>query len=171
MTQLHVKKKRLFHSNNLIILFVALTIFALLTACSTTSSTNTNTTISMPAEGNMGNMNGMDMGEGADGGGEEEEPFIPNDGAVVHISTPANEANFKLGDPVLMTIETTNFTIGENGNHWHIFLDGTPIMVMGGNTYVLQDLSVGQHNIMVYLSNGQHENLEQGDQITILVEE
>lgn len=70
-----------------------------------------------------------------------------------------------------MTIETVNFSIGEEGNHWHIYLDGNPIMVMGGTTFVLQNLSPGHHEIKVYLSLETHEDLEQGDSVMIMVSE
>ena len=115
-------------------------------------------------------MAGMDM-EGDNVHDDAVRQFAPNDGAEIHISAPANKAGFKSSDKVLITIETTGFTIGEDGNHWHIYLDGSPIMVMGGNTYVLQNLSAGHHDIEVHLSNGQHQDLKQGDKVTIIVEE
>ncbi|MEJ2747477.1 MAG: hypothetical protein P8183_06165 [Anaerolineae bacterium] len=113
--------------------------------------------------------NGTAIADGASN--SQDEMFVPNNGAAVHIATPADGSTFKSSKSVLVTIETTNFTIGENGNHWHIYLDGSPIMVMGGNTFVLQNLAAGEHDIEVYLSNGRHENLEQGDKVSITVEE
>jgi hypothetical protein len=159
----------------LIILFMTLIALVLVTACKTTSA-EVNTAATRMPEGDMGepsheeDMSGMDM-EAVDDHDTTMRQFAPNDGAEVLISAPANEASFKLGDTVAVTIETTDFTIGEDGNHWHIYLDGTPIMVMGGNTYVLQNLSAGHHDIEVYLSNGQHQDLEEGDKVTIMVKE
>ena len=181
MTHQYEQKKL---SNHILsILFMAFVALMLVTACKTTSP---EADVTMP-EADMTdmsqneNMAGMDMNENMAGMDTEEnadhdhemamDPFIPNDGATVKITTPADGATFKSSDTVLVTIETTGFTIGEDGNHWHVYLDGDATMVMGGNTYVLQNLSAGQHEIQVYLSNGQHENLEQGDKVTITVEE
>ncbi|MBP6469269.1 MAG: hypothetical protein KBE23_11650 [Chloroflexi bacterium] len=102
---------------------------------------------------------------------EAADVFVPNNGAEVKLVSPADGAVVAAGADIPITIETVNFPIGENGNHWHIYLDGTPIMVMGGNTFVLQNLSSGQHTIEVFLSLGTHENLEEGDTRTITVEE
>ncbi|MCP4425962.1 MAG: hypothetical protein GY803_15830 [Chloroflexi bacterium] len=99
------------------------------------------------------------------------QQFVPNDGAEVRITSPADGASFKSDANIPITIETTNFTIGEEGNHWHIYLEDKAIMVMGGETFVLQNLAPGDHEIDVYLSLGTHEDLENGDKIRIIVEE
>ncbi len=171
---IHLNLQKSASRRALALLLIAFLLLGLLAACQSSSSTEDNA-----AQGDMTNMDmgsgqntsGMDMGEGADGHDEAERQFVPNNGAVVQITTPDDGASFKTSDSVLVTIETTNFTIGEDGNHWHVYLDGFPTMIMGGNTYVLQNLSAGQHDIEVYLSNGQHQDLEQGDQVTIAVEE
>jgi len=103
--------------------------------------------------------------------GAEGRKFVPNDGAEVHIMSPKNEAVFNHQDGVPVIIATTNFTIGEDGRHWHIYVDGDPIMVMGGTTFVLQDLAPGAHEIEVFLSLGTHEDLQQGDKVSITVAE
>jgi hypothetical protein len=168
----------------LTIWLMAFMLLGLITACQAPAAEETNTATPVMSGDDMTDMSGdmstdmnqnedmsgMDMAEDADHG-QDDDVFVPNNGATVHITTPADSATFKSSDSVPVTIETTNFTIGENGNHWHIFLDGNPIMVMGGNTFVLQNLSAGGHDIEVYLSNGQHENLEQGDKVSITVEE
>lgn len=128
----------------------------------------------MSPEAGMGDMEEMDHNEmeGMDhDDGTAVRQFIPNDGAAVTIASPADGASFAVDTTVPVTIETVDFTIGEEGNHWHIYLDGNPIMVMGGNTFVLQNLSPGQHDIEVFLSLGTHEDLEQGDSVTITVAE
>ncbi len=102
---------------------------------------------------------------------EADDVFVPNNGAEVTLVSPADGVVVAAGADIPITIETVNFPIGENGNHWHIYLDGTPIMVMGGNTFVLQNLAPGEHTIEVFLSLGTHENLEKGDSHTITVEE
>ena len=147
MVQLFFKNKPSYHA--LIILFMTFITLMLTASCQTTSS----------------------EGETVDDHDTAMRHFVPNDGAEVRITTPADEASFKSSDSVPVTIDTTDFTIGEDGNHWHIYIDGDPIMVMGGYTFVLQNLSPGQHDIEVYLSNGHHEDLEQGDKVTILVGE
>ncbi len=170
MPHLYYPKKSLRHV--LIILFMT---FTLVTACRATSS-ETNTSSTMTSSAGMTSTNhhehalGMDMEASGDHDTAMRQ-FAPNNGAEVHIITPADESSFKSSDSVPVTIDTIDFIIGEDGNHWHIYLDGTPIMVMGGYTFVLQNLSAGPHDIEVYLSNGQHEDLEQGDRVTILVEE
>lgn len=159
MKRLYIQKKWPCHP-----LVILLMVFVFATACQSTAS-EANTAATMIHEEEM---NGM---AASDGHGTAMRQFVPNDGATVRIAAPANEASFKSSDTVPVIIETTNFTIGEIGNHWHIYLDGSPIMVMGGNIFNLQNLSVGHHDIQVYLSNGHHEDLEQGDQVTIMVEE
>lgn len=114
---------------------------------------------------------GMDHDEDMSGMDHETRRFVPNDGAKVSIVSPADETVFKSSDSVPIVIETVDFTIGEDGKHWHIYLDDAPIMVMGGTSFVLQNLSPGAHQIEVFLSLGTHEDLEQGDKISIVVEE
>lgn len=165
MTHLYFHKKSF--RNVLIILLLT---FVFMTACQSASSKpNTMTPgTDMTDMSHDEDMASMDMEADHD---TAMRQFVPNDGAEVRITAPANGAIIKSSDNVPVTIETTDFTIGEDGNHWHIYIDGDPIMVMGGNTFVLQNLSAGPHDIQVYLSNGHHEDLEQGDSVTILVGE
>jgi hypothetical protein len=167
MPYLYFPKKSLRH-----VLIILLMTFTLVTACRATSS-ETNTSSTMTSNTDMTDTNHHEHADMEASGDHDTamRQFAPNNGAEVHITTPADEASFKSSDSVPVTIDTIDFTIGEDGNHWHIYLDGNPIMVMGGYTFVLQNLSAGQHDIKVYLSNGQHEDLEQGDSVTILVEE
>lgn len=98
---------------------------------------------------------------------------IPNqDGATVSIISPADGDTFPAGDQVIVEIELQNFELGE-GNHWHIYVDGTSWgMVMGENTdQPLTGMKPGEHEIAVFLSIDTHEEYEDGDQITITVEE
>jgi len=160
MTHLYFQKKSPYR-----VIIMLLMVFTFITACQTTSSEED--MVDMSHDEEMTDVNA----EASDDHDAAMRQFTPNNGAEVRITAPANEASYKSGDAVPVTIETTDFTIGEDGNHWHIYLDGSPIMVMGGYTFVLQNLSVGQHDIEVYLSNGRHEDLEQGDKLTIKVEE
>jgi hypothetical protein len=96
---------------------------------------------------------------------------IPNEGAVVRIVAPADGATFARGDQVVVEIETENFVLGEDGNHWHVLVNEENWgMVMGANyTEVLRGLTPGQHEITVYLSIATHEDLEDGDSVTITI--
>lgn len=98
---------------------------------------------------------------------------LPNDGAVVRITAPASGETFVRGDQVIVEIETDNFPLGEDGNHWHVYVnDENWGMVMGANySEVLRGLTPGEHEISVYLSIGTHEELADGDAITIVVTE
>ncbi len=111
------------------------------------------------------------MGHDSMGHDSEARQFVPNHGAEVHITAPEDGAVYQSSDNVLVKIETTNFVIGEEGKHWHIYVDGSPTMIMGGESYVLKNLSPGAHQIEVSLSLATHEDLEQGDKISITVEE
>lgn len=97
---------------------------------------------------------------------------VPNNGAAIRILSPADGDIFAAGDEVTVEVEVENFRLGE-GNHWHIYVDGSSWgMVMGENTDdTLRGLEAGEHEIAVYLSIDTHEELEEGDAITIVVEE
>jgi hypothetical protein len=98
---------------------------------------------------------------------------IPNNGAVVRIVSPATGDTFARGEEVLVEIETENFPLGEDGNHWHLYVNGESWgMIMGANnTDVLRGLPAGEHEVFVYLSIATHEDLEDGDAVTIIITE
>lgn len=103
---------------------------------------------------------------------DQSHERVPNNGASIHILSPADGATFNAGDEVTVEVKVENFTLGE-GNHWHVYVDGSSWgMVMGENTDdTLRGLEPGEHEISVYLSIDTHEELEDGDAITIVVEE
>jgi hypothetical protein len=104
---------------------------------------------------------------------EHDEGRIPNpDGAAVSILSPADGATFAAGDEVIVEVQVENFTIGEDGNHWHVYVDGTSWgMVEGGNTsQSLRGLETGEHVIEVHIAGGDHIEFEDGDTIHITVE-
>jgi hypothetical protein len=111
-------------------------------------------------------MEGMDHDEGG-------EATIPNDGATIRLLSPADHTTVKASDEFLVEVEVENFPLGEEGNHWHIEVDGDVYqMIMGGNTeWSVRGLEPGEHDISVHLSNGTHQQLEDGDSITLIVEE
>lgn len=96
---------------------------------------------------------------------------IPNNGAVVRIISPTAGETFAYGDQVVVEIETENFPLGEDGNHWHLYVNGDSWgMVMGANNSdVLRGLAPGEHEISVYLSIATHEDLAEGDAVMITV--
>jgi hypothetical protein len=98
---------------------------------------------------------------------------IPNQGATISLLSPADGATFKAEEEIVVEIEVENITVGESGNHWHIYVDGSSWgMVMGSNTdEVLRGLEPGTHEIAVYLSIETHEELEVGDSVRITIEE
>jgi hypothetical protein len=104
---------------------------------------------------------------------DEEHQRIPNNGAVIRIVAPVDGTTFQAGDDIIVEVETENFPLSEEGHHWHVFVDGTSWgMVEGGRAdQVLRGVESGQHDIAVYLSNSAHEELEEGDTITVTVEE
>jgi uncharacterized protein involved in copper resistance len=105
--------------------------------------------------------------------GEGGQATIPNDGAVIRLVSPADNAAINASDEFLVEVEVENFPLGEDGNHWHIEIDDvTYVMVVGQNKqWSVRGLEPGEHEISVYLSNGAHEQLKDGDNITITVEE
>ena len=116
-----------------------------------------------------------EMEHEADEEGGHEAARVPNNGAVIRIVTPTEGSTFKAGAEILVEVAVENFTLDEDGSHWHVFVDGTSYgMVFGQNTdQVLRGLALepGEHEIEVRLALGTHEDLEDGDTVTILVEE
>ena len=133
------------------------------------------------AEGAMEGMHGHDeaahhhaSSEGAeahDHMGHHHAQRVPNHGATIQIVSPAEGATFKAGSDVKVEIRASNFHLGEDGNHWHLYVDGMSAqMIMGKmTTATVRGLTPGQHEIAVYLSNGKHEELEDGATVTITV--
>ncbi|MEZ4590890.1 MAG: hypothetical protein R3D55_07065 [Chloroflexota bacterium] len=159
-------------NNNLLIRFWLVLIMLLaglfLAACASTGDTE-------PAadDETMDNMDEMDH-DHADHDHEDEHDRIPNEGgATITITSPAEGATFSTLDQVLVEVDVANFTLGENDNHWHVYVDGVSYgMVMGGNTdQALPGLEPGEHEISVFMSLGTHEEYEDGDSVTIVVEE
>lgn len=104
----------------------------------------------------------------------EQPERIPNEGgATITITSPEEGATFSTLEQVLIDVEVENFVLGEDGNHWHVYVDGTSFgMVMGGNTdQALPGLAPGEHEVSVFMSVGTHEEYENGDAVTIIVEE
>jgi len=116
-------------------------------------------------------MEGMDMDhDHADG---DHANHVPNNGAVIRIISPADGSTFANGEEITIEVQVENFNLGENGNHWHVYIDGEPRnMVMGNDTDdIIRGLDPGEHELGVFLANGDHFNLEEGDSIHVTVQE
>lgn len=144
-----------------------------MTACSSAGG-------SEPAAGEMEEMDheAGDM-EHNDGDMEHEHDDdgavnrIPNQkGATITIISPADGDTVNALDQVLVEVDVENFEL-TSGAHWHVYVDDVSYgMVMGGNTdQALPGLEPGEHEISVYLSLETHEEYEDGDSVTIFVEE
>jgi len=106
------------------------------------------------------------------GSGNEHGNRIPNDGAVIHILSPADGAAFKHGDDIVVEVEAENFDLAVEGSHWHLYVDGKVwLQAVGVTKEVIHGLEPGEHKIEVYLGLPTHEELEDGATITITVTE
>ncbi len=116
--------------------------------------------------------NGLTSDEHEDEAEHEEEARVPNNGAVIQIISPAEGATFSSSDSIVVEVEVTNFTLGENGNHWHVTVDGVSYGMVTGtaNDTILRGLEPGEHLIEAILANGEHQDLQDGDSITITIE-
>lgn len=152
------------------ILFVFLLV---LSACGTTNGNNNddhNNNMNMNMGGNNDHNNDMDMDHDED---HEDSDRIPNDGAVIHISSPADGATFTEGDDITVEVEVEGFDLSVEGAHWHVYVDDQSYgMVMGGDLdSVLRAVEPGEHTISAYLAGPDHIELEDGTSIAITVEE
>jgi hypothetical protein len=103
----------------------------------------------------------------------EHPPRVPNEGAKISITSPQDDMQFNAGEDIPIEVEFENFDLTEEGNHWHIYINGQSYqMVMGGmNNAIVRDLEPGHHEISAYMSIGTHEELEEGDSIHITIAE
>lgn len=156
-------------SSKLLISILLILIIAAFYACSSTE-TEPNT--------ESGEMEAMEHEEGDEHTEEEheeehmKEERIPNEGASIVIISPDSGSTFGTGEEVTVEVEVQQFALGEDGNHWHVYVDGTSWgMVVGGRTTeTLRGLDPGAHQIEVYLTDGSHAELEDGDSIGITLE-
>lgn len=158
-------------SSKLLISILLLLAIAAFSACSSPSTeTEPNT--------ESGEMEAMEHEEGDEHTEAEhqeehkEEERIPNEGASIVIISPDSGSAFGTGEEVTVEVEVQQFALGEDGNHWHIYVDGTSWgMVVGGRTTeTLRGLDPGAHQIEVYLTDGSHAELQDGDSIDITLE-
>jgi hypothetical protein len=97
---------------------------------------------------------------------------IPNEGtASIRIVSLSEGDMFSEGEDIVVEVEVTDFELGQDGRHWHVYVDGESFgMVVGGKLFqILSGLEVGQHEVSAYLANGDHEEFQDGDVITITI--
>ena len=119
-----------------------------------------------PTPDHMMEMGGTPMPE--DGHNHER---IPANGAAVKIIAPQHNAVLDR-DNVIVRVETTNWPLGEEGHHWHLYVNGKEQGMSQGNAPALQarDLQPGDNLIEVTLSNELHQELNTTDMITVRYE-
>ncbi len=103
----------------------------------------------------------------------ESSARVPNDGAVIRLVSPTDGVSFASGEDVVVEVEVENFDLTAEGNHWHLYVDGSVLsMISDGTTKsVIHALEPGEHLIEAYLGLPTHEELEEGASATITVSE
>lgn len=103
---------------------------------------------------------GHDHGERIDANGAAVKITAPQDGEVLDQPT------------VIVRVETTNWPLGEEGHHWHVYVNGKEQGMSQGNSPALQarDLQPGENVIEAVLSNELHQELNATDTITVRFE-
>jgi predicted amidohydrolase YtcJ len=102
---------------------------------------------------------------------DTEMGTVPNNGAVISIVSPV-DGDTVAADDFVVEVKVENFALGEDGNHWHIMIDGTVwgMTMSEDTTFVVHGVEPGEHVVTVRLANGEHIDLEEGDEITVNVE-
>ena len=155
------------------LLIGALLIFALavFSACTPASSGGESSTEESGTMEEMEEMEHEEEGEHEEGEHADDER-IPNGGATIHILSPADGSTFAEGEEIVVEVEVEDFALGEDGKHWHVYIDGASWgMVTGGDTdQALRGVEPGEHLIETYLAGGDHIELKDGASITIVVQ-
>ncbi|MEM7115200.1 MAG: hypothetical protein AAF614_22360 [Chloroflexota bacterium] len=112
-----------------------------------------------------------ESGDGHAGHGDSERIMNPN-GASITITAPAEGATVSSSEDLLVEVSVENFDLSADGNHWHVYIDGTSWgMVTGGNIdQALRGMEPGMHEISVFLAGGDHIEFMEGDAIMVMVE-
>jgi len=71
------------------------------------------------------------------------------------------------GEATLSIADLTNFTVGTDG-HWHYTIDGgSTVMVYDTNDITISGLSAGEHTIVAWLVDDNHQALDPAVEVTI----
>ena len=171
--------------NNKLILFLALAFALFIFSACTSSSSDSSDSEEMGEMEEMDHdsedmeemdhdMEEMDHDDEMEHNHDDGVSRIPNqDGATISIVGPEDGSSYAFGDQIIVEVAVENFELGEDGSHWHIYIDGSSWgMVMGKNTeQALTGIEPGMHEISAFLAIGTHEEFENGDSIMITVEE
>ena len=152
------------------LLITILLVVLALVAAACSSSNNTNNTAD-DSEHNHAANNEHDHGDAEHEHGSSE--MVPNNGAVITLLSPTDGDSFTTSDEIKVEVEVENFSLGQDDNHWHIYVGDTEYaMVVGENTSdVIRGLEPGEYTVTVRLANGDHQDLEEGDSATITISE
>ena len=72
------------------------------------------------------------------------------------------------GSTVTIQIQTNNYDVNANGQHWHLWVDGTLTGMVYQPTAII-DLTPGTHTVCVSLGNSQHADIGMPDGIRLTV--
>ena len=91
--------------------------------------------------------------------------------ALVKIVSPQDGDVLK-SNSVIVRVETLNWPLGEEGHHWHLYVNGAEQGMSQGNSPALQarDLRPGENTIEAVLSNDLHQELNATDMIVVRYE-
>ncbi|NJN83610.1 MAG: copper chaperone PCu(A)C [Caldilineaceae bacterium] len=94
--------------------------------------------------------------------------IIPNDGATIRIVTPADGETVNM--MLAIQVETEGFDLMAEGNHWHLYIDDELVeKVKGSAESSMHRLTSGQHEVRVAMSTAEHEEMADGDSISVTV--
>lgn len=139
------------------------------------------TTTEGSTEQDMSEMAGNKLGEMEDqhahGGDEDvhvagsEQGSNGDQGATIRLISPADGAIYFVDEEIPVEVEVEDFALGEEGGHWHVFVDGTVWGMTSGNDtqQVLLGLEPGMRKIEVSLAGGDHLDLDSSDSVTIAI--
>ena len=93
----------------------------------------------------------------------------PSDRALAGISivSPDNGAT-SVDDSLMVKVEIENFVLDplsvgspkqEGSGHWHVYLDGKWLGYSVGDTYEIEEIPTGYHQLKVSLANNDHSTL------------
>jgi hypothetical protein len=79
------------------------------------------------------------------------------DAPSIQIVEPA-DSGVVYGSQLAVTVQTDNFEINSDGNHWHIWVDGQLQMMLYGPTAVI-NVAPGTHEVCAIMSDANHVDL------------
>ncbi|HTP08634.1 MAG TPA: hypothetical protein VMP08_10310 [Anaerolineae bacterium] len=143
-------------------LLMALCLITILmtTGCTQPAGTPTPTSEPAPTEGTPEAVHHHAQGNRIEAGDALVKIVSPQDGDVIK------------NNSFIVRVETLNWPLGEQGHHWHLYVNGAEQGMSQGNSPALQarDLQPGENTIEVVLSNELHQELNATDTISVRYE-